>query len=111
MSVAMPKYTVEYEIELSDVLGALGMEIAFHPTDADFSNLVAAEDAHIDAVKHKTFMAVDEKGTEAAAVTSVEIGVTSMPPSIRVDRPFIVAVRERFSGSILFLGRMVDPQD
>jgi serine protease inhibitor len=107
----MPRYTVEYEIELSNVLSALGMEIAFHPIDADFSNLVAADDAHIDAVKHKTFMAVDEKGTEAAAVTSVEVGVTSMPPSIRVDRPFIVAIRERFSGSILFLGRMVDPQD
>jgi serine protease inhibitor len=111
MSVAMPRYTVEYEIELSNVLGALGMGIAFQPYEADFSNLVAAEDAHIDAVKHKTFMAVDEKGTEAAAVTSVEVGVTSMPPSIRVDRPFIVAIRERFSGSILFLGRMVDPQD
>jgi serpin B len=111
MSVSMPTYTVEYEIELSNVLGALGMEIAFHPMDADFSNLVAAEDARIDAVKHKTFMAVDEKGTEAAAVTSVEIGVTSMPRSIRVDRPFIVAIRELFSGSILFLGRIVDPQD
>jgi serpin B len=110
MSVSMPKYTVEYEIELSNVLSALGMEIAFQPYEADFSNLVAAEDAHIDAVKHKTFMAVDEKGTEAAAVTSVEIGVTSMPPSIRVDRPFILAIRERLSGSLLFLGRIVDPQ-
>jgi serpin B len=111
MSVSMPKYTLEYEIELSDVLGALGMAIAFQPYEADFGNLVAAEDAHIDAVKHKTFMAVDEEGTEAAAVTSVEIGVTSMPPSIRVDRPFIVAIRERLSGSILFLGRIVDPRD
>jgi serpin B len=111
MPVSMPKYSLEYEIELSDVLDVLGMGIAFVPGAADFGNLVTGQEAFIDAVKHKTFMAVDEKGTEAAAVTSVEIGVTSMPPSIRVDRPFVVAIRERLSGSILFLGRIVDPQD
>jgi serpin B len=52
---------------------------------------------------------VDEEGTEAAAVTSVEIGLTSAPPRILVDRPFLFAIRERLSGTILFLGRVTDP--
>ena len=107
--VSMPKYTLEYEIELNAVLQALGMGIAFVPMEADFTNLVTRDDAYISAVKHKTFVQVNEEGTEAAAVTSVEIGVTSIPPTILVDRPFLVAIRERLSGTILFLGRVTDP--
>jgi serpin B len=55
----------------------------------------------------KTFVDVNEEGTEAAAVTSVEIGVTSAPQPIRVDRPFVFAIRERLSGTILFVGKIV----
>ena len=109
IQVSMPKYTLEYEIELKAVLQALGMANAFIPMEADFTNLVARDDAYISAVKHKTFVQVNEEGTEAAAVTSVEVGVTSMPPTILVDRPFLVAIRERLSGTILFLGRVTDP--
>jgi serpin B len=57
----------------------------------------------------KTFVEVNEEGTEAAAATSVEVVETSLPPTIRIDRPFIVAIRERFSGTILFIGKVVDP--
>jgi serine protease inhibitor len=60
-------------------------------------------------VKQKTFVRVDEEGTEAAAVTSVEMRVESAPPTIRVDRPFLFAIREGLSGTILFLGSTVDP--
>ena len=109
MQVSMPKYVLEYEIRLNDVLRALGMEIAFVPGAADFSNLFAGPPSFISEVKHKTVIEVDEEGTEAAAVTSVEVGVTSMPPSILVDRPFVFAIRERLSGTILFLGKIVDP--
>ncbi len=65
--------------------------------------------ACISNVKHKTFVDVNEEGTEAAAATSVEIGVTSAPQAIIVDRPFVFVIRERFSGTILFIGKAVDP--
>ena len=61
--------------------------------------------------RHKTFVQVDEAGTEAAAVTSVEVGVTSVGPltEIRIDRPFLFALRERLSGTILFIGIVRNP--
>jgi serpin B len=61
-------------------------------------------------VKQNAFVDVNEVGTEAAAVTTVGVGVTSLPPQIRVDRPFVFAIRERLSGTILFLGKIVDPR-
>ncbi|MFW6085040.1 MAG: serpin family protein, partial [Gemmatimonadota bacterium] len=60
-------------------------------------------------VEQKTFLAVDEEGTEAAAATSVGVGVTSAPTPVVVDRPFLVAIRERLSGTIFFLGAIIDP--
>jgi serpin B len=106
--VSLPKFTLEYEIELNDVLKALGMEIAFTGS-ADFTDMVASGGAYIDKVRHKTFVDVNEKGTEAAAVTSVEMRFTSAPSMIRVDRPFVFAIRENYSGTILFMGKIVDP--
>jgi serpin B len=94
---------------LKDALAAMGMGPAFVP-QADFSRMTPALDAHISAVRQKTFMKVDEKGTVAAAVTSVTVGTTSMPQGFYVDRPFLVAIRERLSGSILFLGVIRDPR-
>ena len=109
--VSIPKFTLEYEIGLNDVLKALGMAQAFSPGEADFTNLYAGpERAYISEVKHKAFVDVNEEGTEAAAVTSVEFGVTSAPQRIVVDRPFIFALRENYSGTILFMGKMVDPR-
>ncbi len=108
--VTMPKFTLEYDIELNEALRALGMEVAFDPSNADFTKIYSGgERLYISKVKHKTFVDVNEKGTEAAAATSVEIGVTSLPPMIVVDKPFVFAIREKFSGAILFLGVMVDP--
>ena len=60
-------------------------------------------------VRQKTFVEVDEAGTKAAAATVVGVGVTSAPPTMRVDRPFLFAIRERFSGTVLFLGAIGDP--
>ena len=108
--VSMPKFTLEYELELNDALVALGMGVAFDPFGADFTKIYSGpQRAYLSKVKHKTFVDVNEKGTEAAAVTSVEIGVTSMPPVIVVDKPFLFAIREKFSGTILFLGVIVEP--
>lgn len=108
-----PKFELEYELTLNDVLKSLGMEIAFTPGLADFSNMYTGPfDLYIDKVKHKSFVKVDEEGTEAAAVTSVSIVFTSAGGSgftIRVDRPFVFVIREKNSGSILFIGKIVEP--
>ncbi len=110
--VALPKFTLEYGKNLNDVLKALGMEVAFDEAAADFSRMhrdALAMQLHISRVKQKAFVAVDEEGTRAAAVTSVEIGVTSAPPFFRADRPFLFAIRERLSGALLFTGVVRDP--
>jgi serpin B len=108
--VSMPKFTLEYELELNEALEALGMGIAFDPNAADFTRIHSDTwRLYISRVKHKTFVDVNEEGTEAAAATSVEVGVTSLPPMIAVDRPFLFVIREKFSGTILFMGVMNDP--
>lgn len=111
LDVIMPTFTFEYETSLNDALEALGMGVAF--TDAaDFSNLIeGAQGVYIDEVRHKTFVEVNEEGTEAAAVTSVGVGATSVgPPTFTVDRPFIFVIRERYSGAIIFVGALYDPR-
>ncbi|HJR63153.1 MAG TPA: serpin family protein [Gemmatimonadaceae bacterium] len=107
MELYLPKFTLEYERRLNDDLDALGMGIAFAPGVADFTRMAAAGGLYIDYVKQKTFVDVHEDGTEAAAVTAVAIREASAPPAMRVDRPFIFAIRERFSGTILFIGKVV----
>ena len=110
VNIAMPRFRLEWKRQLKDALADLGMDIAFKPFEANFSNLSdAADDLYISSVLQKTFVNVDEEGTEAAAATSVTVTATSAPPSIRVDRPFLLVIRERFSGTILFVGAIVDP--
>jgi serpin B len=107
IGVSLPKFTLEYELVMNDVLTALGMGEAFTPT-ADFTNMFAPGGIWIDEVRHKSFVQVDEEGTEAAAVTSVSM-TDSAPLSIVVDRPFAFVLRERLSGTILFIGKVMDP--
>jgi serine protease inhibitor len=110
--VSLPRFSLEYEKSLNDTLKELGIVQAFRPLGADFTGMSSAgKQLYISEVKHKTFLKVDEEGTEAAAVTQVGISLTSAPVGIRVDRPFIVAIRERHSGTILFLGKVVLPED
>ena len=86
------------------------MRRAFHWTTADFSRITRErDDLYISKVAHKTFISVDEEGTEASAATSVTISVTSMPPTLTFDRPFFFAIRERSTGTLLFLGVVRDP--
>ena len=111
--VVLPRFTLRYELDsASAVLKALGMRIAFcdeAPYVFDFNPMFPQAGACISRVKHKTFVEVNEEGTEAAAATSVEVGVTSAPSAFSVDRPFLLAIRERLSGSILFIGRIMNP--
>lgn len=106
--VYLPRFELEYEKELGDVLAALGMGVAFG-AQADFSGINPVERLSISRVLHKTFVEVNEEGTEAAAVTAVEIELTSVPsvPTVRADRPFLFFIREQHSGSILFVGQVL----
>ena len=112
-TLELPRFMLKYELKLNDVLKALGMAIAFQPYAADFSNMYKGpQNLYISEVKHKTFVEVNEEGTEAAAVTSVGVALTSVDPTIfwmRADRPFVFAIRENRSQTLLFLGKIVEP--
>jgi serpin B len=112
-SVQVPRFKLEYEVELKKALSALGMPIAFDASKATFDALSTVS-TKIDQVKHKTFVEVNEEGTEAAAATSVGIVATSMPMNepfqMVVDRPFFCAIRDNQTGTVLFMGAIVDPK-
>jgi serine protease inhibitor len=110
MLVRLPKFELEWGASLVPALQALGMTDAFAPFGADFTRITAdRDDLYVYDVMQKSFVKVDEKGTEAAAATAVVIGPTSLPPSVIFDRPFLFAIRERYSGTILFVGIIGDP--
>jgi serpin B len=112
VELTFPKFKIESSFNLPDVLSEMGMIDAFDPNKADFSGMDGRTDLFISDVVHKAYVAVDEKGTEAAAATGVVIMEVSAPLSptvVRVDRPFIFFIYERDSATILFIGRVIDP--
>jgi serine protease inhibitor len=110
--IQVPKFEIEYGDTLNGVLKRMGMAIAFGG-GADFSRISLERNLYISNVRHKTYIRVDETGTEAAAVTVVEMRETSAGPpgafQMRVDRPFLFAIREHHSGTVLFMGKICDP--
>ncbi|RPH30595.1 MAG: serpin family protein [Bacteroidales bacterium] len=110
-SVSLPKFKFSYEKLLNDQLISLGMIDAFSPENANLSGIADA-DLFVDFVKQNTFIEVNEEGTEAAAVTTIGIKLTSTPDvnSFIVDKPFVFAIRERTTNTILFMGKVVDPR-
>ena len=104
-TMMLPRFKLEYEVRLNDTLEALGMGIAFGG-GADFSGM--GPNLFISEVRHKTFVEVNEEGTEAAAVTAVA-GVKSLPPAFRVDRPFFFAIYDAETETILFMGTVTEP--
>lgn len=118
--LVLPKWQFDAAASLADALKALGMTDAFDPDRADFSGMIAGtatppdDTLAIGDVLHKAFIAVDENGTEAAAATVViMVGTSAEPPQepleLRIDRPFLFAIRDATTGAILFLGRVTDP--
>ncbi len=109
--IRLPRFRMESDLTLNDTLKALGMEVAFGD-EANFSGI--GDNLLISEVKHKTFVEVNEEGTEAAAATSVAIAVTAAPAqepfSMIVDRPFFCAIRDNQTGTVLFMGSIVEPQ-
>ncbi len=111
--LSMPKFTLRYEKDLNDILKAMGMPTAFTAA-ADFSGINPDDQLFISKVRHKSFVEVNEQGTEAAAVTSVEIGRTSVDPDIyfvTLNRPFLYSIRERETGTIIFTGALMNPSE
>jgi serpin B len=112
VTLSLPKFTFTSQFQLKKTLSALGMGIAFGK-DADFSGMTTREKLFIDAVVHKAFVAVEEKGTEAAAATAVTMRPLSAqvapPATFRADHPFVFLIRDNATGSILFMGRVSQP--
>lgn len=106
--LTLPKFTMKYNTRLDPALKAMGMSIAFDKKNADLSG-IAGPGLYLTRVQQNTFLTVDETGSEAAAATTVGVGVVSMPPSLTFNRPFVFAIRERSSGTLLFIGRVGDP--
>jgi serpin B len=109
--VSFPRFKYGFKKKLKDVLSDMGMGIAF-TEGADFSNISDQYDLLINDVTHQSFIETNEEGTEAAAATVVDIGMTSMPPAslvFKMDHPFMYIIRETTTNSIIFMGRVSDP--
>ena len=109
----MPKFSYESDFSLAQVLSDMGMPAAFG--NADFSGMDGTKDLFISDVFHKAFVDVDEEGTEAAAATAVIISLTAMPVpmepiELTIDRPFLFLIRDTATDSILFIGRVLNPE-
>ncbi len=111
VQVKLPKFTLNYEIKLNQILQSMGMKEAF--STANFSKMVSdqalAKKLFVSMVKQNTFIGVDEKGTEAAAVTTIGVGLTSIGPSVPefyCNRPFLFVIHEKTSGQIMFVGKI-----
>lgn len=105
-----PKLKMETELDLGDLLKEMGLAAAFDTSKGGFPNFFEEDGGFIITdVKHKAYLEVDEKGTEAAAVTAVGVGVTSLPPSVWLNKPFYFFIREQHTDAILFMGRCMNP--
>ncbi len=111
--IFIPKFKFAYEIKFNDILDELGIKDAFNPNVADFSGIaeVSPQRLFISNVIQKAVIDVNEKGSEAAAVTAVEVMVTSAPikKEFRANRPFFFAITETSTSTILFMGKVEDP--
>lgn len=111
--VALPKFKFASQFELKKNLIALGMQLPFQASAADFSGMNGSPGLYISAVVHKTMIDVNEEGTEAAGATAAVMSFGGKPPqqtvTFRADHPFVFLVRDNHSGSILFVGRVADP--
>jgi serpin B len=115
LALYLPRFSYETDLTLSEPLNNMGMPQAFSENEADFSGIAESPpNLYISHILHKVYLEVDENGTEAAAATAIEIEVgeeNSKPEVMRVDRPFILLIRDMEQGAILFLGCIVNPAD
>ena len=110
LDVFIPKFTFNTFYSLKEDLKEMGMSKVFNETSANLSG-ISNEQLYVSFVLHKAFVAVDEEGTEAAAVTAIGIATTGIElrDTFRADHPFIFAIIQRSTDNILFLGKVMDP--
>jgi serpin B len=112
IQLAMPKFSFRSTFDMGGQLAGLGVSDAFDTNSADFSGMTGKRDLYITKVVHQAYIAVDEKGTEAAAATGVVMGLTAImipDKQLTIDHPFLFVIRDVQSGQILFVGRVMDP--
>ncbi len=110
LRVTLPRFKLGARFNLAETLEAMGMPDAFSGSNADFSGMTGKRDLCIGRVIHEARVDVNEEGTEAAAATAVTMKRTSMPLAFRADHPFLFLIRDKHSGSIVFMGRVADPK-
>jgi serpin B len=115
--VTMPRFKFAFELQLNSVLKKMGMLKAFVSSQSDFTKITDDKKLYISSVVHKSFIDVNENGTEAAAVTSVTFSTTSIGPGDQIqkiyftaDKPFVFAITEKDTDAILFIGEMQNPE-
>ncbi len=108
INVQLPKFKLESSFSLNGTLAGMGMPLAFSDK-ADFSGMDGSRDLYIGAIVHRAFVEVNEQGTEAAAATAVGMQVYSIPSQFIADHPFLFLIRENSTGTILFIGRVMNP--
>lgn len=113
VDVYLPRFEFKTKYPLKEKLQRMGMKLPFNPKKADFSGMDGTNKLFIQFVRHKAYVKVNEEGTEAAAATGVVVGATSAGPMtvFRADHPFLFMIKDRRTGSILFMGRMSNPKE
>ncbi len=111
LTLYMPKFEFSVDFDLREVLSALGMPSAFDENNADFTSITKSEQLYVQQALHKAYILVNEEGTEAAAFSISFMAPASLPQELRIDRPFIFIIRDVPTGTILFVGRVLDPLD
>ncbi|MDF7800115.1 serpin family protein [Pontiellaceae bacterium B1224] len=108
VEVQLPRFKFERKLELSDALANMGMPLAFSG-QADFSGMEESKNLYIGTAIHQTFIEVNEEGTEAAGATAIAMRAYNAPTPFTVNHPFLFLIRENSTGTILFIGRVIDP--
>lgn len=113
VDVYFPKFKLNKKYSLNEALPKMGVKSAFIPGKADFSKIDGTKELYIQIAVHQAFVEVNEEGTEAGGATGIGIGITAVPIKkvFRVDHPFIFIIQEKENGSILFLGRVLNPKE
>ncbi|XP_066177902.1 alpha-1-antiproteinase 2-like [Sylvia atricapilla] len=108
MKLYFPRFSISGSYEISDTLRKMGIVDVF-TNQADLSGITGTPELQVSKVVHKASLDVDEKGTEAAAVTTIEIMPVSLPPTIEFSHPFLMLIFDRDTNSTLFIGKIVNP--
>jgi serpin B len=111
LQIGFPKFTFTKDFNLNTALTSMGMPDAFNRDMADFSGMTTEKRLYVENIFHKVFVAVDEKGTEAAAATAVLMAPASLPEVLEANHPFLFIIRDTVSGQVLFIGRVMNPSE